>query len=303
MPNTRSQFQRLMFPGLRDFIFRGFKEKPEQFGTMFNVMSSDSAFEEDMIAAGVGLFRQWDELTESSEDRFVPGLEKRYDHVDYGLRMGFSEQFIRDTKINIANDRGRDMGFSCRQTKEILVADVFNSGFSTNGYDGVPLFSASHPITRGGGSGGQLQSNLLSTAASVSTVSVRAMMTMFRLFVDETGVRLISLTPKWLWHHPAHEWDVLEILKSAGRPDTANRADNVIRNRLEPFTWDYLTAQGPWGMTTDKSEHKLKVYNRVNFKTRTFQEDKTETQWVQARFAFSYGYSHYLGTVASNASL
>jgi len=292
-----------MFPGLREFIFRGFREKEEQFTTMFNTLTSDSAFEEDMIAAGVGLFRQWEELDESTEDRFVPGLSKRYDHVDYGMRMGFSEQFIRDTKVAIMNDRARDMGFSARQTKEILVADVFNSGFVTNGYDGVPLFSASHPFTRGGGASGQVQSNLLSTAASVSSVSVRAMMTLFRLFLDETGVRRISLVPKWLWHHPAHEWDVLEILKSAGRPDTANRADNVIRNKLEPFTWDYLTAQGPWGMTSEKGDNRLKCYNRVNFRTRTFEEEKTETQWVQARFAFSFGYSHYLGTVASNAAL
>lgn len=269
-----------MFPGLREFIFRGFKEKPEQYSGLFNVLTSESAFEEDMIAAGVGLFRLWDETTESSEDRFVPGLSKRYDHLDYGLRMGFSEQFIRDAKVNIWNDRARDMGFSARQTKEVLIADIINSGFTVNGYDAVPLFSASHPITRGGGSGGQVQSNLLSTAASVGVVSVRAMLTLFRLFVDETGVRRIQLTPRWLWHHPNHEWDVLEILKSAGRPDTANRADNVIRNRLKPFTYNYLTSQGPWGMLAEKGDHRIKVYNRINFKTRTFEEEKTETQWV-----------------------
>lgn len=302
MPNLRAQFQRLMFPGIREFLFRGYKEKPEQFSAMINVRDSSAAFEEDFTAAGVGLFVRQDEMTEVSEDRFVPGLSIRYDNVDYALRMGFSHQFIRDGKVNIWNDRARDMGFSARQTQEIIVADLYNNGFTANGFDQVPLFSASHPLIRGGGSAGQVQSNVLSTAASVSVISVRAMLIQFRKFYDQTGVRRISLTPRWLWHPPDIEWDVLEILKSAGRPDTANRADNVIRNKLEPFTWDYLTSTKNWGMNCEKSETKIKVYIREKFNVKEYEEDKTDMQWVQARISFSRGYSDYIGVMGTNPS-
>ena len=302
MANLRAQFQRLAFPGLRDFLFRGYKEKPEQFSAMLNVKESSSAFEEDFTAAGVGLFVRNDEAVEVAEDRFVPGLSIRYDNIDYALRMGFSHQFIRDMKYNIWNDRARDMGFSARQTQEIIVADIFNNGFSSNGFDGVPLFASNHPIIRGGGSSGQTQSNVLSTAATVSVISVRAMLVQFRKFYDQTGVRRISLTPRWLWHPPDIEWDVLEILKSAGRPDTANRADNVIRNRLEPFTWDYLTSTKNWGILCEKSETKIKVYMREKFNVKEYYEDKTETQWVQARISFSRGWSDYIGTMGTNPS-
>ena len=300
MPNLRAQFQRLFFPGLREFLFLGYKEKPEQFSVMLNVKDSASAFEEDFTSAGVGLFVRNDEAVEVAEDRFVPGLSVRWDHVDYALRMGFSHPFIRDAKYNIWNDRAKDMGYSARQTEEILCADLFNSGFTVNGFDNVPLFASNHPIIRGGGSSGQTQSNLLPNASTVSVISVRAMLVMFRKFFDQTGERRIALTPRWLWHPPDIEWDVLEILKSAGRPDTANRADNVIRNKLEPFTWDYLTNIKYWGILCEKSEHKIKVYLREKFAVREYMEDKTETEWVQARISFSRSYSDYIGAVATN---
>ncbi len=302
MANLRAQFQRLFFPGLREFLFLGYKEKPTQFDAMLNVKDSSSAFEEDFTSAGVGLFVRNDEAVETAEDRFVPGLSIRYDNVDYALRMGFSHQFIRDAKYNIWKDRARDMGFSARQTEEILVADLYNNGFSTNGFDGVPLFSASHPLIRGGGSGGQLQSNVLTNASTVSVIAVRAMLVQFRKFYDQTGVRRISLTPRWLWHPPDIEWDVLEILKSAGRPDTANRADNVIRNKLEPFTWDYLTNTKNWGMNCEKSETKIKVYIREKFNVSEFEEEKSRMEWVQAAISFCRGYSDYIGTMGTNPS-
>lgn len=298
MPNLRSNFQRLFFPGLREFIFTGFnKEKETQYSQLANVKDSDSAFEEDLTGAGVGLFVRNPESTETQEDRFTRGYSIRYDHRDWALRMGFSHQFIRDAKYNIWNDRAKDMGFSGRQTHEVLIADIWNSGNTTNGFDGVPLFSASHPYVRGGGV--QVQSNILGTAATVSVISVRSMLVQFRKFFDDTGVRRIALTPSVLVHAPDYEYDVLEILKSAGRPDTANRADNVIRNALKPMPYDYLTAAKPWFIGAEKGQHKIKVYIREKFNTSEFYEDKTRTEWVQATFSFSYGWSHYLGWVGT----
>ena len=52
---TRAQFQRVFFPGLRDVIGLSYDMKPEEFSRIYNVMSSDSAFEEDYHIAGVGL--------------------------------------------------------------------------------------------------------------------------------------------------------------------------------------------------------------------------------------------------------
>jgi len=37
MAMTRGQFQRELFPGIRELIFRGFNEFPEQYSQIFNV--------------------------------------------------------------------------------------------------------------------------------------------------------------------------------------------------------------------------------------------------------------------------
>lgn len=300
MATMRAQFQRLFFPGLRELIFRKYREKEMQYTEIFNVMSSDSAFEEDFTAAGVRLFSRTDEGEEPFEDEFKPGYSIRYDHLDYTLMQGFSHQFMRDGKTNIWGDRGKDMGFSARQTKEILHADVFNNGFATNGYDGVPLFSASHPLIRGGGSSGQVQSNILANASTLSVISYRAMLTLFRKQFDETGVRRIALEPSLLVVSPDYEFDALEIVKSAGRPDTANRADNVSRQRTGVKVWDYLTNSHYWFMGVAKGQHYLKSYNREDFHVWDSEDERTRMDWIVAAMAFSFGYSYYLGWFGTN---
>jgi hypothetical protein len=124
-----------------------FSEKMQQFMKIGKVESTSKAFEEEFTSAGVGLFVQTEELQPASSDQFTPGLSIRFTVNDFKLRIGFSERAVRDMLVNLAQDRGRDLGFSARQTKEVLFADLLNNGFSTNLYDGVPLFSTSHPNT------------------------------------------------------------------------------------------------------------------------------------------------------------
>jgi len=302
VPSLRSHFQRTMFPGIREFLFRGYLEKPLEYPGIFNEMPSDSAFEEDLHATGVGLFTLQPESTTVEEDQFYRGLSIRYTHLDYGKRIGFSHQFIRDGKINMWNERSADMGYSARQTQEVLIADMLNSGNTTVGYDGVPLYSASHPLIRGGafgGATGRVQSNLLATPATLSVVSYRAMLTMFRRFFDPTGVRRIQLNAAKLVVPPELEWDAKEIIKSSTRPDTANRADNVVQHTTEVVVYDYLLQPKPWFMFADKRNIKIKVFIREKFNVSEYEREEQRMNWVQAALAFSFGWSDYIGTVAT----
>jgi hypothetical protein len=285
-----------MFPGIRELIFRGFKEFPEEFSQIFNVLSSDSAFEEDDSIAGVGLFVRTPENVEPAEDMFRPGFAKRYDQVFYSLSIGASHQVRKFDKTGFWKERAPDLGFSARQTREILIADLINQGFTAvTGPDGKPLFATDHPnIVKG------TQSNILTPVGSVSVLSVRTGLQQFRRFFDDTGVRRRMLMADWLAHAPEEEYNVLEILKSAGRPDTANRADNVIRNALKPFCWDYLTDPNNWFIFSGKGQHKLKVYDSEKFHVWDDMDKKTRIQWVIAAMAFAFGHSHWIGTLGSN---
>jgi len=223
--------------------------------------------------------------------------------VKWGLRVGFSDEFLADSKIQPQRDKASDLGKSARETVEVLVADDFNNGFSgntgygvTSEYDGVPLFSNAHPMIRGGGSGGQTQSNVLATPATLSVSSYRDMLTLSRLMFDETGVRRIQLAMRDLWIPPQLEFVAKEIVKSAGRPDTANRADNVTRDATGIIIWDYLLNPKYWGMIAQKSDHKLKFFWRDKFATRPSYNEDSEVHWIRGRMRFSHGYSDYVGT-------
>src|SRR5208282_3590369 len=171
---TRSEFQRFAFPGLDEVIGVSYRKKPYQYTDVFNVENSDAAFEEDHQMVGFGLPIQTAENVAIPADRMYDGPAIRYTHLDYTLRAGFSHQFIRDMKRPIWNERARDFGFSFSEGVEISASDVLNNGFTTLGYDGVPLFSAVHPLgARTGGSTGQTQSNVLATPATLSVGSFR----------------------------------------------------------------------------------------------------------------------------------
>jgi|SRR5579864_4818086 len=308
---TRSQFQRVFFPGLDDVIGLSYRMKEEEFSRIYNVMSSDAAFEEDYHIAGTGLAQLTDEDDDIPRDRFYRGPSIRYNHADFTLGIGFSHQFQRDVKINIMNERAKALGNSFAQTPEVLVADDFNNGFTSGtpaaatygaalNYDSVALFSASHPLVRGGGSGGQLQSNILATPSTLSVSSYRDMLTLSRLLFDDTGVLRIQLTMRDLVVPPQLEFVAKEIVKSAGRPDTANRADNVNKDATGIIIWDFLLNPKFWFMVADKSMHKLKFFWREKFGTRTWMDDNTETHWIRGRESFSHGYSDYIGVFGTN---
>lgn len=300
---TRSQFQRFLFPGIRKNMFDTYREKEEQYSKIFNVIGTENEFEEDIQTTGIGLFQVTDEDAEIPADRFFQDLSIRYDQVDYTLRVGFSHQAMRGLKIKIFNSRGKELGFSARQTAEVIHADLFNNGFTNTGYDGVSLFNSAHPLSaRTGGAAGQTQSNVLATAATLSVASYRDMLTQFRLFVDRTGVRRIQLNVADLVVSPQNEFTAKEIVKSAGRPDTANRADNVTREATGVIVWDYLVNAKYWFMVSEKSQHELNSFWREKLNIKSYGEEDTDANWVKARMAFIDGYSDYIGCMGTNPS-
>lgn len=298
MSMMRSYFQRFLFPGLSGVVDTSFREKPRQYEQLFRVMPSSSAFEEFRTWAGTGLFIRTPEGVEVSYDRFYDGFPKRFNHEDYTLGIGFSHQFMRDIKMQIARERSRQLGISARSTMEILNAKLLNLSFDsgTLGPDEKSLCATDHPNERGGGT----QSNIISPVGTLSVTTVRSLLTKSRRYTDGTGQRRVQLSMDKLIIPPELEFEADEILKSAGRPDTANRADNVLRNRLTPFVYDYLdNAKYFWGLAS-KSDHYLYVFIRQKFATREWETEENETMWMGARFAQSNGWVHWMGVIGSN---
>jgi len=294
----RSQFQRHLFPGLYEIIMNKYKEKPAQWSQLFRGDRSDAAFEEFRTVAGMGLFVKTPEGVEASQDRFFDGFAKRFQHDDYSLSIGFSHQFLRDIKTRVARDRSADLGRSARSTQEEVNASLLNLALDagTLGPDGKSLAATDHPNVRGG-----TQSNIISPVSNLSVTSYRLALTKFRRFYDDTGVRRVNLDAAKLVVPPELEYEAEEICKSAGRPDTANRVDNITRNKTTVFVYDYLTDVNNWFLLAEKDQHYLQVFTREAFNVKEYEEEKPRIMWVCAYYSQSYGWSHWMGVVSSGA--
>lgn len=295
MANFRSDFQRNLFPGIELKIKSAFDEIPTEYSQMFNVKTSDSAFEEFLGAAGVGLFVKTKEREETPEDKFYKGFPKRYNHDEYMLKIGCTWLAMKDGKVKIFGERASDLGYSMRQTKEIIHADILNSGFTVNGFDGVPLFSTAHPFYRGG-----TQSNILTPVGTLSLLNYRLALTQFRRMKDHTGVRRIRVMPVKLTVPPELEHVALEIVTSPDRPDTANRAKNVVMNKTSVFVYNYLMNIKNWFIFPDKSRIKIRVFEREAFRVDEYEDKDARLNWVRGMFRTSSGHDDYLGPIGVN---
>src|SRR5882724_9935962 len=89
------------------------------------------------------------------------------------------------------------MARSMQQTKEIKVANLYNYGFDANfpGGDGVPLFSAAHPL-----GGGGTQSNTLGTPADLAESSLEELLVQISEWTDDRGIPVRAQVVKLLVH-------------------------------------------------------------------------------------------------------
>ena len=149
----------------------------------------------------------------------------RYTHVAYALGYIVTYEELRDDLYEVVSKRrAQQLAFSMRQTKENILASIYNNGFSNSypGADGVALFSASHPTPSGN------QSNLLTTAADLSEVAVEDLCIQIMQATNARGMK-ISALPQSL-HVPPQTWfDANRIYHSVLQNDTANNAINVLR--------------------------------------------------------------------------
>ena len=130
--------------------------------------------------------------------------------------------------------------------KEKAVADVYNDAFTTNGADGVPLISNSHPLVNSA----LLNDNLLT--GEMSTTTIVAAKNMFNRIYDQAG-ELFDTAPTHLLIHPNKLYLALQLLNSQLMALELSNTKNVLQDvhALKIVTNRYLdyntsTDASPW---------------------------------------------------------
>ena len=217
---------KLLWPGLNSRWGANYTEFPKEYTDLVDVFTSDMAYEEDQEVTGFGLAPIKAQGAPTVYDSAQQGVTTRYTHIAYSLGFIITREAIKDNQYEkIGMSRTGSLAFSMRQTKENVVANMYNRAFNSSYTfgDGVQLLSTAHPTLAGN------QSNTLAVAADLSEASLEDLVIQIGQSVNSRGLR-ISLQAKSLIVPVNLQFEAARILKSVGQNDTANNAINALRS-------------------------------------------------------------------------
>jgi hypothetical protein len=298
---TRANFARSLQEGLNTHFGLEYNQYPEEYTDVFEVETSEKAWEEDTLLVGLGYAAEKAEGGEYAEDAGQEGWTKRYTHRTVALSFQVTEEAIEDNLyFSVGSKYARALARSMRQTKEVYAANVFNNGFDTNykGGDGKPLFATDHPLVGGG-----TFSNTLATQADFSESSLEQILIQIRKTKDDRGLP-VMIKAKQVVVAPEGEWNARRILGTDKQPGTANNDINAVKAKgvfaNEPKVMTNLTDADAWFVTTDCPDG-LKVMNRLKMTMPKVTIDpKTGNFLYRARERFSEGWTNPRGAFGSS---
>ncbi len=299
MPMSRSDMVRELEPGLHKVLGDNYARVPDEHAVLFEVLSSDRAFEEEVKTSSLGLAYTKPEGSAVQYDSMQELWTARYNHETIALAFAITEEAVEDNLyIDYSTRATKELGRSMAETKQIKAANVFNNGFNTaySGGDGVPLFSASHPTPSGN------QSNTAGT--DLAEAALESAVIAIAKFRNERGI-LITARPLSL-HIPTDlMFTAQRVLKSdlsitvATNSTTGVTNTNSI-NALRSMgyfpsginTHRRFTDTGAWFIKTDVTDG-TKMFNRKSLASKMEGDFETGNMRYKARERYSFGWSDW----------
>lgn len=298
MAITTGSHPKSLWPGVKAFFGKTYKEKPMVCDQVFSKMTSDKAYEEVVEETGFGLAPQKAEGASVSYDTDAQGYTTRFTNVTYGLGAIITREAIEDNQYeSVASRKAAKLARSMRQTKENVHANVLNRAFTAAyaGGDGKELLATDHPSLVGN------QSNELGVSADLSEASLEDLLILIRQATDSRGLR-IQLEGQKLIVPPALSFEATRIVSSVNQSGTANNDINAMRALgLLPggvVIWDYLSDTDAFFVTTDAPEGLLSFQRRALALSQDNDFD-TENARMKATERYSVGWGDWRSVYGS----
>ena len=223
---TRAQIQKQLRPGLREVLGLAYKDTPEEHKPLFEIETSDKAWEEMVMFTGFGEAPVKQEGAGVNYDDAQESYVARFTHETIALAFAITEEALEDNLYDsVAKTRAKGLGRAMAATKQTKAANFFNLGFSTS-YpigDAAAFFSTSHPTIEGN------QSNL-ETAADRSESTLETACINISLVEDERGI-LLGAMPRSL-HIPVQLQFTAQKILYSDLSTTAGGSSAFARNDL-----------------------------------------------------------------------
>ena len=292
MTISTSNFSKLLWPGLKA-IYDNDKARPTEYTAIFDKETSDKAFEEYQGMSMFGLAPIKPQGAPISYDDAKQGFTTRLTNVVYALGFIITREMRDDGQYGpISRRLTKALGFSMRQTKEIIAANVLNRAFTSTyaGGDGKELCATDHPHMAGG-----TWSNEPTTAVDLSGAALEDAAVAIMGFTNDRGL-LIAVQPQKLIIPPALTFEAERILKSALEYDSANNAVNAVKTAgIFPGGYTvnhYLTDADAWFIKTDNPMGLIyQERDADDFAPAPENDFDSDNAKFKARSRFSFGWA------------
>lgn len=302
MSIRRDQFTENYKETMYNYFWEAYPDKPPKHELVFDVMQSDSAYEQFTSAIGLGELLEKPESEDIQADAPMESYTIVIKNRLFARKVRFSYESVQDSK-KTANLLSTTVGTWGRQvpiTKEKFYSKFFNYGAYTAGnsvfnntisnvvtdssgnfiYDGNPFFYTAHPDKVG---------NTYSNYNAATSLTHDNLKTVYNTFTttnnrDERG-DVIELVPDTILIPPALGMTAKEILKSVMVPDVFNNTINVLQDIVEPIEWSYLTDTDGWFLGNRKMGITATSREDVNL---DFYRDEENLDYV-ARIVVRFG--------------
>ena len=299
MAISRSQLAKELEPGLNALFGLEYDKYDKEHLDIFDVESSDRAFEEEVMLAGFGNAETKPEGSGVNYDTAQEAWTARYNHETIALAFAITEEAVEDNLYDkLAGRYTKALARSMSNAKQIKGANVLNNVFSSSytGGDGKELLATDHPTVTGGDF-----KNELTTAADLNETSLEQALVDLADMIDERGLKVAVKATKMLI--PSELVFVAErLLQSQLRTGTADNDINAVRSSgMVPGGYvvnHYLTDSDAWFLKTD-APNGLKVFERSPLKTSMEGDFDTGNMRYKARERYSFGWSDPRGIFGS----
>jgi hypothetical protein len=302
MAISRAQLLKELLPGLNALFGLEYARYGEEHKQIFETESSERSFEEETKLSGFSAAPVKNEGSAIAYDNAQEAFTARYNHETIALGFSITEEAIEDNLYDSLSARyTKALARAMAYTKQTKAAAVLNNGFDTDypGGDGVPLFSASHPLVSGG-----TNSNIPSTAADLNETSLEAAVIQIAAWTDERGL-LIAAKPKKLVIPPSLMFVATRLLETELRVGTADNDINALKTNgsiSEGYTVNhFLTDPDAWFLTTDVP-NGLKHFVRTPMAQSMDGDFDTGNVRYKSRERYSFGWSDPLGMYGSEGA-
>jgi len=300
MPSRSSAFSNLLQPELHEIFFEKYGMRPKEYTELFDVMSTERAYEQDGEITGLGQMVQKTEGMPITYDDPIQGALKTYTPVPFGLGFRVTHELYKDDQYNVIKRMPQALSRSAHQTEEIQAWNVMNYAFSTTqlGLDGKPLCSLTHPNVSGAAGSGPY-SNRLTTDADLSITSLQSAIELMENTTDDRDLPIL-VRPRTLVVHNHLKWMARELLNSEKKPHTSDNEINSLADEdLKYMVGHYLSSNSAWFLCSGKEDHYLRFFWREKLAFDNDDDFDTGDAKFKAYMRFSVGFSGWRGIVGT----